>query len=66
MNLNTGLYHGLNPTAGRMLEALDGAESLKAAAAVVAAELDHPVEDVERDMCPLCSGLLERGLVEPA
>jgi hypothetical protein len=64
LNLNTGKYHGLNPTAGRMLEAMDGARILADAAAVLASEYEIERDVVERDMCALCRRLLERGLVE--
>jgi hypothetical protein len=64
LNLQTGKYHGLNPTAGRMLEAVERAGSVGAAAAEVAIALDRPREAIERDMCDLCRLLLERGLVE--
>jgi hypothetical protein len=64
LNLETGRYHGLNPTAGSMLDALVGASSVRAAAAAVAGEYEQTPETVERDMCELCSLLLARGLIE--
>jgi hypothetical protein len=64
LNLKTGKYHGLNPTAGKMLQALTEADSVRAAAAAVAAEYDAPAETVEIDICDLCQNLLDRGLVE--
>jgi hypothetical protein len=64
LNLQTGKYHGLNATAGSMLAALERADSVRAAAAVVAGEYQQPAEGVERDMCELCNLLLARGLVE--
>lgn len=64
LNLQTGKYHGLNPTAGRMLEALAEEGSVRAAAALVAAEYAQPLATAERDACDLCGALLERGLVE--
>ena len=36
LNLRTGKYHGLNPTAGKMLEALDAAPTVGAAVPVLA------------------------------
>ena len=36
LNLQTGCYHGLNPTAGRMLTVLDQVGSLQEAAALLA------------------------------
>jgi hypothetical protein len=64
LNLETGKYHGLNPTAGRMLETLERAESVLDAATVAAGEYEQPQATTERDMCELCSSLLERGLIE--
>jgi len=64
LNLQTGKYHGLNPTAGRMLEVLATKGELRAAAAAVAEEYDQPLAATERDICDLCEALLERGLIE--
>jgi hypothetical protein len=64
LNLQTGKYHGLNPTAGRMLEAMTESDSLREAAATVAAEYECPAETIEVDICDLCQTLLDRGLVE--
>jgi hypothetical protein len=64
LNLQTGKYHGLNPTAGKMLQALTEAGSVREAAAAVAAEYDAPADTVEADVCDLCQSLLDRGLVE--
>jgi hypothetical protein len=64
LNLQTGKYHGLNPSAGKMLQALTEAGSVREAAAAVAAEYDAPAATVEADVCDLCQSLLDRGLVE--
>lgn len=64
LNLQTGKYHGLNPTAGRMLDAISRAGSVREAAAGLAVDYGHTAETLERDMCQLCQALLERGLVE--
>ncbi|MDX6610232.1 MAG: hypothetical protein QOF85_2157 [Solirubrobacterales bacterium] len=64
LNLQTGKYHGLNPTAGRMLETLERADSVLDAATVAAGEYEQPQATTERDMCKLCSSLLERDLIE--
>jgi Coenzyme PQQ synthesis protein D (PqqD) len=63
-NLRTGKYHGLNATAGSMLEALQQTSRIRDAAATVAEQFTQPQALVERDMCQLCDGLLERGLIE--
>lgn len=64
LNLRTGKYHGLNPTAGKMLEALAAAPT--AAATVPELARDYEVEPakVESDLVALCQGLLQRGLIE--
>jgi len=64
LNLQTGKYHGLNPTAGRMLELLERGLSLEATAGTVAQEYRCSTDDVERDLCVLCSDLSARGLIE--
>lgn len=64
LNLETGKYHGLNATAGRMLDALKGAASVRAAAAALSESYEQPPEVLERDACELCQRLLERGLIE--
>jgi hypothetical protein len=64
LNLETGLYHGLNPTGGRMLEELERADSVRSAAAALATEFGVPVADLERDLADFCLGLADRGLVE--
>jgi hypothetical protein len=64
LNLQTGKYHGLNPSAGKMLQALTEAPSVREAAAAVAAEYEAPAATIEVDICDLCQNLLDRGLVE--
>jgi hypothetical protein len=64
VNLERGLYHGLNPTGGRMLETLERTPAVREAAAKLAAEFDRPLAQVEADLCAFCADLLERGLIE--
>ncbi len=64
LNLNTGQYHGLNPTAGRMLELMQECASVGEAVDRAAEEYEQPREEIERDMRELCAGLLERELIE--
>jgi DNA-binding MarR family transcriptional regulator len=64
LNLNTGRYHGLNPTAGRMLRALEDQGSLARAVDALAADLAVSRERVEADLVGLVLGLEERGLIE--
>jgi Coenzyme PQQ synthesis protein D (PqqD) len=64
LNLNTGRYHGLNPTAGAMLTALERNATVGEAAASLATHYERPIEEIERDLHDLCLDLLERGLIE--
>jgi hypothetical protein len=64
LNLETGKYHGLNSTAGQMLEEMERAVSLREAAASAVATFERPPAEIEADMCELCQALLERGLLE--
>jgi hypothetical protein len=64
LNLQTGRYHGLNRTAGRMLEALEQAPTVGAAIPVLAAEYGVEPEQIQRDLLALTRGLLERELIE--
>ena len=63
LNLQTGTYHGLNPTAGRMLETLQKHELIADAASVIAEHYGEDLESVRADLLALCSGLIERGLL---
>jgi hypothetical protein len=63
LNLQTGVYHGINPVGGRMLEALGQAETVQAAAASLAEEFGVPVARVEQDIVEFCLGLLDRQLI---
>ncbi|HET6448465.1 MAG TPA: PqqD family protein [Conexibacter sp.] len=64
LNLQTGHYHGLNHSAGLMLEALERCGSVHAAAHEVAAAFEQPLEQIERDLRTFCARLTERGLLE--
>lgn len=64
LNLNAGLYHGLNPVGGAMLEALIEAASVREAAGTVAARYQQDPAVVEIDIVAFCEDLLERGLIE--
>ena len=64
LNLESGMYHGLNPTAARMLEEVQRSESVAAAVDGLATELGQPREVIEEDLLAFCRSLEERGLVE--
>jgi hypothetical protein len=63
LNLDSGTYHGLNPTGGRMLEAVEGSPSLGDAAERLAGEYRQPLSDIQSDLREFCGGLAERGLL---
>jgi hypothetical protein len=63
LNLRTGKYHGLNPTAGRMLEALEAAATVGEAVPMLAAEYGIEQGQIQRDLLTLTQGLLERELI---
>jgi hypothetical protein len=64
LNLETGRYHGLNATAGKMLAALVQADSVSLASVALAAEFGVPPARIERDLIRLCAALEERGLIQ--
>jgi hypothetical protein len=64
LNLHTGRYHGLNPTAGRMLQALEQAPTVGATVPALADQYGVAREQIQRDLLALTRGLLERGLIE--
>ncbi len=64
LNLSSGQYHGLNPTATKMLDSLVESASVDAAVDRLANELGAPRAVVERDVLALCRNLRARGLIE--
>ena len=64
LNLETGKYHGLNVTGGRMLQLLDGAESIAEAASAFARDYGKLLSEVEDDIRAFCKRLCERGLID--
>jgi hypothetical protein len=64
LNLQTGRYHGLNPTAATMLEALREAPTVAAAAERLAPAWNVSPEVLLADLLELCEGLENRGLLE--
>jgi coenzyme PQQ synthesis protein D (PqqD) len=63
LNLETGKYHGLNPTAGRMFEVLEETGSPREAATRIADEFELPIDAAQADLNELCAGLVARGLL---
>ncbi len=66
LNLETGKYHGLNSTGGRMLELLDRCESVAEAATMFAGDFGKDAAEVEPDIRAFCGRLYERGLIDIA
>ena len=63
LNLDSGVYHGLNPTAAKMLDQIDKSDSVGAAIDSLATEFGQPRERIEADVVALCQALEERGLI---
>jgi coenzyme PQQ synthesis protein D (PqqD) len=63
LNLESGMYHGLNTTAAKMLETLDSGVPVSEAIDSLATEFGQPRDVIERDVLALCRALVERGLI---
>jgi hypothetical protein len=64
LNVETGQYHGLNPTARRMFEAVVERSSTAGVATLLAQEYGRPETEISSDLDTLCQALIERGLLE--
>jgi Coenzyme PQQ synthesis protein D (PqqD) len=64
VNLETAQYHGLNPVAGEMLDALDRASTVSHALADLRGTFPDAADQVRADLCDLCRELSRRGLIE--
>jgi hypothetical protein len=64
LNLESGMYHGLNRTAAVMLGVLGESATVADAIDRLVGELGQPREVVERDVLKLCRALAERELIE--
>jgi hypothetical protein len=64
LNLQTGKYHGLNPTAGRMLEVLEKSATVGDAVGTLAEEYGQTTDTITDDLRSFCVDLLDRGLIE--
>jgi len=65
LNLDTGHYHGVNPSGGRMLQLLEETDgSVGDAVARLAEEYGETVADIAGDLTSFCAELAERGLIE--
>jgi hypothetical protein len=63
LNLESGMYHGLNQTAALMVTRLQESASVATAIDSLAAEFQQPRERIEQDVLSLCRTLDERGLI---
>jgi hypothetical protein len=63
LNLQTGKFHGLNVTAGRMVELVQRSGCPRAAVPVLAEEYAVAPERIERDLAALLTMLLDRELI---
>jgi Coenzyme PQQ synthesis protein D (PqqD) len=63
LNLESGLYHGVNPTGGRMLDTLEKVGSVGDAAKILAGDYGLPLAEIESDLCAFCEALVQRGLL---
>jgi Coenzyme PQQ synthesis protein D (PqqD) len=64
LNLQTGRYHGLNPTAAAMVQALCDEPTVAAAAERLAPEWEVAPDVLLTDLLALCERLESRGLIE--
>jgi len=64
LNLQTGTFHGLNATAGRMVEVTARARFARDAVGELAQEYQVPDEQIAADLADLLRLLLDRGLIE--
>jgi hypothetical protein len=64
LNLDTGQYHGLNPIAAAMLDALEKGATGEEVAQSFASDYDQPLDAVRSDVHALLAALTDRGLVE--
>jgi hypothetical protein len=64
LNLKTGQFHGLNVTAGRMVELIQRSERPRHAIDPLASEYGVAPEQIERDLARLLTVLFDRQLIE--
>jgi hypothetical protein len=64
LNLQTGRYHGVNPTGGRMIEVLAEVGNVAEASVRLAEEYEQPLDEVRQDLFEFCTDLVDRGLIE--
>jgi len=63
LDIDSGQYFGLNPTAGRMLAVLQSASTLREAVTTLRQDYPESGDVVEHDLRNLCLALSKRGLI---
>ncbi|HYI38587.1 MAG TPA: PqqD family protein [Thermoleophilaceae bacterium] len=63
LDIESGQYFGLNPTAGRMLAVLQESDSVQGALPTLREDFPDAGDVLEADLCTLCQALSKRGLV---
>lgn len=63
LNLDTGIYHGMNRTGANMLEVLEKVGSVREAARLLARKYEIPLGEIQEDLCNFCESLIDRGLL---
>jgi hypothetical protein len=64
LNPETGIYHLLNPTGRKLVEAFDGGSSLEQAVATIASDAGIDEQRVREDSEVFIRAMVDRGLLE--
>ncbi|ADQ66755.1 coenzyme pqq synthesis protein d (pqqd) [Halogeometricum borinquense DSM 11551] len=64
LNLDTGLYHGMNPVGTRIFELIDEPQTVEAVAAAIEEEYDIESEVAAADVREYVETLVDAGLAE--
>ena len=64
LNIDTGLYHGMDAIGSRFFEVMRESADLRAAVRALVQEFEAPEERIRSDLIGYCLELLDRGLIE--
>lgn len=64
LNIETGLYHGMDSIGSRFFEVMLESADLHAAVETLLEEFEATEEQIRADLIGYCTDLIERGLVE--
>jgi hypothetical protein len=64
LNIDTGLYHGMDSIGSRFFEVMLECADLEAAVATLLDEFEATAEQIRADLIGYCTDLVERGLIE--